>query len=209
MAVTIESIGVTSQQTLDGYIAGFTELALRLVNDLATSRVRGKVVALPAPSDVDLETINNVLADYDGTRRHPRWSILTLSDATMLVTAVRQLREVVDACVDGDVTRAAELLNALLTAHHATPNLHGHPGRAPVLAFHQVNAGPSEARIADMATSLAMVVGADRTSRLGRCSASGCDRVFYDSTRNGSRRFCGLVCQNRAKASAYRARRAN
>ncbi|MFC7714462.1 CGNR zinc finger domain-containing protein [Nonomuraea recticatena] len=36
----------------------------------------------------------------------------------------------------------------------------------------------------------------------------GCESVFFDTTRNASRRFCGLSCQNRAKASAYRARRA-
>ncbi|MEO3801921.1 CGNR zinc finger domain-containing protein [Nonomuraea sp. B1E8] len=34
--------------------------------------------------------------------------------------------------------------------------------------------------------------------------ASGCDLVFFDVTRNASRRFCGVSCRNRARAGAYR-----
>jgi predicted RNA-binding Zn ribbon-like protein len=52
-----------------------------------------------------------------------------------------------------------------------------------------------------------MIIGTGRVERLGRCEASKCDRVFYDTSRNGSRRYCDLSCQNRAKASAFRARR--
>jgi predicted RNA-binding Zn ribbon-like protein len=58
-----------------------------------------------------------------------------------------------------------------------------------------------------MAASLTMIIGTGRAGRLGRCTAHLCDRVFYDTTRNGSRRFCGPACQNRAKSSAYRTRR--
>jgi hypothetical protein len=36
---------------------------------------------------------------------------------------------------------------------------------------------------------------------------TGAPDAIDDVTRNASRRFCGLACQNRAKATAYRARR--
>ena len=98
------------------------------------------------------------------------------------------------------------ILNALLRTHHATPNLHGHHGRPPVLTFHRADATANDGRIADMSTSLAMIIGTGRSTRLGRCAATGCDRVFYDATRNASQRYCELSCQNRAKAAAYRAR---
>ncbi|GAB3474003.1 CGNR zinc finger domain-containing protein [Nocardiopsis coralliicola] len=39
-------------------------------------------------------------------------------------------------------------------------------------------------------------------------SAGQCDRVFADTSRNGTRRFCSTACQNRAKAAAFRARKA-
>ncbi|WP_203218370.1 CGNR zinc finger domain-containing protein [Nocardia brasiliensis] len=31
------------------------------------------------------------------------------------------------------------------------------------------------------------------------CSADNCDRVYLDTSRNGTKRFCGTACQNRAK----------
>lgn len=201
MRVTLVRESVTSQQTFDSYIAELTALALRLVNDLATSRAFGQ----PTGPVGDAADINAVLAGHDSGSRHPLWTPLSPPDATALVAAVRRLRTAVDACIDGDIGTAAGILNALLAEHHAVPNLHGEP---PVLAFHPVSAGPLEARVADMSTSLAMIIGTGRTDRLGRCTATDCDRVFYDTTRNASRRFCGLTCQNRAKASAYRARKA-
>ncbi|MPZ28052.1 MAG: hypothetical protein GEV12_16990 [Micromonosporaceae bacterium] len=44
--------------------------------------------------------------------------------------------------------------------------------------------------------------------RLGTCGADDCDRVFLDGSKNGSRRFCSITCQNRVKAAAFRRRRA-
>lgn len=44
-------------------------------------------------------------------------------------------------------------------------------------------------------------------SRVRRCGDSRCPRVFYDSTRNGRRRWCDMAtCGNRAKAARFRAR---
>jgi predicted RNA-binding Zn ribbon-like protein len=41
-----------------------------------------------------------------------------------------------------------------------------------------------------------------------RCAAPGCDRVFFDASKNGSRRWCAMgMCGNRAKASRFRERR--
>ncbi|MEU6430232.1 CGNR zinc finger domain-containing protein [Microbispora sp. NPDC046973] len=60
---------------------------------------------------------------------------------------------------------------------------------------------------ADMGTAPAMVIEVGQGKRLGACQAATCSLVFFDTTRNASRRFCDLSCQNRAKASAYRARR--
>jgi predicted RNA-binding Zn ribbon-like protein len=42
--------------------------------------------------------------------------------------------------------------------------------------------------------------------RPGICSAPSCDRVFVDTSRNGTKRFCTTACQNRVKAAAFRAR---
>ena len=43
-------------------------------------------------------------------------------------------------------------------------------------------------------------------SRVRRCADARCDRVFYDRTRNGARRWCDMAtCGNRAKAARHRA----
>jgi predicted RNA-binding Zn ribbon-like protein len=43
--------------------------------------------------------------------------------------------------------------------------------------------------------------------RVRRCGDSRCPRVFFDSTRNGRRRWCDMAtCGNRAKAARFRER---
>jgi predicted RNA-binding Zn ribbon-like protein len=43
-------------------------------------------------------------------------------------------------------------------------------------------------------------------TRVRRCADPRCRRVFYDSTRNGTRRWCEMAtCGNRAKAARHRA----
>jgi predicted RNA-binding Zn ribbon-like protein len=58
------------------------------------------------------------------------------------------------------------------------------------------------------AEALARMLGERFIDRLGTCAADDCDRVFVDSSKNASRRFCSLACQNRVKATAFRRRRA-
>jgi predicted RNA-binding Zn ribbon-like protein len=41
--------------------------------------------------------------------------------------------------------------------------------------------------------------------RVRRCADTRCARVFYDSTKNGRRRWCDMAtCGNRAKAARHR-----
>jgi predicted RNA-binding Zn ribbon-like protein len=44
--------------------------------------------------------------------------------------------------------------------------------------------------------------------RVRRCASARCARVFYDHTKNGSRRWCAMgTCGNRAKATRFREKR--
>ncbi len=44
--------------------------------------------------------------------------------------------------------------------------------------------------------------------RLKRCGNNACKMVFYDTSKNGKRRWCSMsLCGNRHKVSQYRARR--
>jgi predicted RNA-binding Zn ribbon-like protein len=43
--------------------------------------------------------------------------------------------------------------------------------------------------------------------RLGTCTATRCVDVYVDSSPAGHKRFCSLLCQNRHRVAAFRARR--
>jgi predicted RNA-binding Zn ribbon-like protein len=192
MPVTIDAWRITGQSQIDSYVGRWAELAVVLVNELAVTRVRGRPVDPPADRRAAL--------DAAFTRQNwPPSRALTSADADRLADVAAELRPAFTGAPD-----PAAVLNQTLVRHRAVPNLHGDP---PVLAFHRPDADLVDAWAADAATALAMVIGVGQGVRLRACEAGGCELVFFDVTRNASRRFCGLSCQNRAKASAYRARR--
>jgi predicted RNA-binding Zn ribbon-like protein len=59
------------------------------------------------------------------------------------------------------------------------------------------------------AEGMARMIGAGYGDRFGTCEAPDCDRVFFDLSRNASRRFCSTTCQNRVKAAAFRLRQSS
>ncbi|HKS45764.1 MAG TPA: CGNR zinc finger domain-containing protein [Amycolatopsis sp.] len=118
-----------------------------------------------------------------------------------------RLREVFVAVDSGRIDDACDQTNALLRETHAAPVLSGHDGEPWHLHFHAPDTGWARSWAASMATALAVVLGNPMYDRLGVCTAPACDRVFVDTSRNGTRRFCSTPCQNRVKAAAFRARR--
>ncbi|MGW3350066.1 CGNR zinc finger domain-containing protein [Nonomuraea rubra] len=181
------------------------------MNELHVTQARGRPVTPPADRRAALleafareswapsgpPALTPALTDANAARlRDADADHLTDADADRLAEVAAELHP----AFSGDVTA----LNQALVRHAAVPNLHGDP---PLLAFHAPGAELADAWAADAATALAMVIGVGQGRRLRSCEAEGCELVFFDITRNASRRFCGLPCQNRAKASAYRARR--
>jgi predicted RNA-binding Zn ribbon-like protein len=205
MTVTLGRATITSQQSFDSYFDDFLGLALLLVNELATDQAYGHPHRATSSPAEQLTVVRAALAAYDSVHTGP----MGPGDAAELTDAVHKLRSAIDACVSGEEIVAARVLNDLLTSYSAVPNLHASPGKPLVLTFHAIGDSPVKSHIGDMAASLAIIMGTGRAGRLGRCTAQACERVFYDDTRNGSRRFCSLACQNRAKAASYRARKAS
>lgn len=198
MAVTIDAWRITGQSQIDSYVGRWAELAVLLVNELTVAHARGRRVEPPADRKAALEAAvaREGWTPRGGPADRPP---ITAADADRLAGVAAELRPAFTGAPD-----AIGMLNQALAGHGAVPNLHGDP---PILAFHAPGAGLADAWAADAATALAMVIGVGQGVRLRTCEADGCELVFFDVTRNASRRFCGLSCQNRAKASAYRARR--
>jgi predicted RNA-binding Zn ribbon-like protein len=113
------------------------------------------------------------------------------------------------AVAAGDIDGAARLVNVMLVDTGARPALDRHDDEPWHLHFHAADeTSMVKSWAAGCATGLAVVLGGELYDRLGVCTAPHCDRVYVDTSRNGSRRFCSTACQNRVKAAAFRERHA-
>jgi hypothetical protein len=104
-----------------------------------------------------------------------------------------------------DIDRAAAQLNRWLTEFPATPHLAQYGG------VWQLHHHPATVDLVPMYTSIcaeiiARLIGTGNARRLGLCTDPTCRRAYVDQSRNVSRRYCSLACQNRAKTAAHRAR---
>jgi predicted RNA-binding Zn ribbon-like protein len=149
---------------------------------------------------LDLEALRVILAVDP-----PSLTRLRRADEPAFVALAARLREVFADLRGGAVDAAAARLNALLLQHPAHPHL------AKEAGIWRLHHHPAEIQLVPMwtaicAEALARVLGAGETHRLGTCAA--CDQVFFDVTKNASRRFCSTTCQNRVKAQTYRRRHA-
>ncbi|MCP9965399.1 CGNR zinc finger domain-containing protein [Actinomadura madurae] len=173
--------------------------AVKLVNGLTEGERRGRPYTLPTGEGL-VAVGMQVLQDIG------RHAGLTADEAAELAAVARELRVVFEAVAAGDVDAAAGQLNRLLARTRARPRLERHDGEPWHLHFHGEGGAVTADWGASCAAGLAVVLGGETHDRLGVCTAPHCDRVYVDTSRNGTRRFCGTACQNRVKAAAFRAR---
>jgi predicted RNA-binding Zn ribbon-like protein len=178
-------------------------VAVRLVNALTPGDVHGRRFDPPADQELPAAVTEAMRPYRPGARD------ATPDEAVALREAALALREVFDAVADGRLDDAAALVNALLLSTGARPWLDRHDGEPWHLHFHGADDSLAAGWAAGCATGLAVVLGSDLVGRLGVCTAGRCDRVYVDTSKNGTRRFCSTACQNRVKAAAFRARQAD
>ncbi|MGH9035698.1 MAG: CGNR zinc finger domain-containing protein [Acidimicrobiia bacterium] len=124
------------------------------------------------------------------------------------VAAVRDLRDRLRSCfVQGDEPAVVAQLNALLAEASALPQMSDHDGEPWHLHFTPPESSLVAHMAAEAAMGLAIVIRDQGLDRLRVCTAIGCSRVFVDTSRNRSRRYCDpSTCGNRTNVAAYRAR---
>jgi predicted RNA-binding Zn ribbon-like protein len=99
-------------------------------------------------------------------------------------------------------------INRQLSGIHITPSLTDHDSAGLHIHWTPRSATLDDQVIADFLMALAQEVCDHGTSRFGTCAASDCGHLFYDVTRNGSRRFCADPrCASRTHTADHRARR--
>jgi predicted RNA-binding Zn ribbon-like protein len=173
-------------------------VAVALVNLLTPGEDRGRGYQ-PPEGDERTAVVGSLLAANGG--REATWE-----EAAELCFVAAELRGVFEAVSAGDVDDAAARVNALLIRTGARPELERHDGQSWHLHFHAADNSLPNGWAAGCATGLAVVLGGSESDRLGVCTAPRCDRVYVDTSRNGTRRYCSTSCQNRVKTAAFRAR---
>jgi predicted RNA-binding Zn ribbon-like protein len=173
--------------------------AVALVNLLTPGSARGRPYQ-PPEAEERTAAAGDVLRSGGG-RQAPTWE-----EAASLCFVAAELRGVFAAVDEGRVDEAAGLVNAMLVRTGARPMLDRHDGQPWHLHFHAADQTLVNGWAAGCATGLAVVLGSELYDRLGICTAPRCDRVYVDTSRNGTRRYCSTSCQNRVKTAAFRAR---
>jgi len=175
--------------------------AVRLVNTLTDGMAGGQPYRAPDGGDLPRTAAAALRAGGPGRR-------LSRQEAAQLRDLSAALRAVFRHVANGDTDAAARQVNDLLAATGAHPWLERHDGENWHLHFHGTQDSLVTGWAAGCAAGLAVVLGGPLYRRLGVCTAARCDRVYVDTSRNGTRRFCSTSCQNRVKAAAFRARHA-
>lgn len=163
------------------------ELAVAMVNDLSADRldvrrslVDGSFSRAPQASEASLRRLEK-----------------RFGELSHLFLALPEL----------DTAAATARVNEELTEVPIAPSVVDHGGVGPHLHWTSAAARFDDQVVADLLMALAQELCDNGTDRFGRCGADDCDRLFYDGTRNHSRRFCDDGrCASRTHTAAHRAR---
>lgn len=107
---------------------------------------------------------------------------------------------------DQEVEARCHAINMLLAEAASRPRISLHDG-GPHLHYGSPDGGQLAHLRAITIAGLAYVVCFAGPDRLGRCHRDGCEVVFVDSSRNGTRDYCSARCGNTAAVARHRERR--
>lgn len=102
---------------------------------------------------------------------------------------------------------ASARVNEELTELHVAPSIVDHDEIGPHIHWTPPSARFDDQVVTDVLMAVAQELCDHGTARFGHCAADHCDRLFFDTTRNGSRRFCSDPrCASRTHTADHRAR---
>lgn len=180
---------------------------VRITVDAATE-LANVVAGEPLPELEHLERseqLRLVLVDHDFVRARTA-SIEELDAfADRMVPLARLIRSLPGA----DLPAVVDAVNGQLDAAAIAPSLSSHDGFALHIHWTPPSTPFAHQVAVDLLMAIAQTLCDHGTQRFGRCAADDCERVFYDATKNRSRRFCtDPRCASRTHTAAHRARQA-
>ncbi|WP_040494958.1 CGNR zinc finger domain-containing protein [Ilumatobacter nonamiensis] len=111
---------------------------------------------------------------------------------------------------DLDAEDAAARVSEELTELPITPSIVDHGGVGPHIHWTPPTARFDDQMMADVMMALAQEICDNGTIRFGTCAATDCQRLFYDATRNRSKKFCSdSRCASRTHTADHRRRQAS
>lgn len=145
-----------------------------------------------------------LLADA-GFSRAPEASMASMNRVTQrMLDLAGFLADLPDLATDAAAARITEELTEL----PITPSIVDHGGLGPHIHWTPATARFDDQMMADVLMALAQEVCDNGTIRFGRCGAEDCARLFYDATRNRSKRFCSDPrCASRTHTADHRKRK--
>jgi predicted RNA-binding Zn ribbon-like protein len=124
-------------------------------------------------------------------------------DLATVRAAMAEWVAVVDA---PDETTRADRVNAMLAKYTEHPRLSNHAGDGWHLHYRQDHVSTGRLVATLISTGTALHLAGRGISRLGRCAADGCDRIYADLSRTGRQRYCSPACANRDAVRRHRSR---
>ena len=184
------------------YVTSGRDTEVRLTIEALVDLVNalGDAAAEAGPDDVDVRTL---LHEHGFSRA------IAASKA-----AIDRVEERVGSMVDtllalpiADAEPTVDWINAQLSGIHITPSLTAHDGADLHIHWTPMSATFDDQAIADFLMALSNEVCDHGTTRFGSCAATDCGHLFYDVTRNGSRKFCSDPrCASRTHTADHRRR---
>lgn len=141
------------------------------------------------------------------TRGFPRANTASQASIDRLTTKLTTLVELFSTLPDLDDTTAIAWVNEELTELSIEPSIVSHDGAGPHIHWTPSTGTFDNQVLADLLMALAQELCENGTIRFGRCAAHDCHDVFYDGTRNRSKRFCtDPRCASKTHTAEHRAR---
>lgn len=184
--------------TLTGmYVASVTESEHRITLDTMVD-LHNALADDPAADP------RRILADA-GFSRAPDASAASLH---RLAVRIHSLADFLAELPELDTEEASARVTEELTELPITPSIVDHSGVGPHIHWTPPTARFDDQVMADLMMALANEICDNGTIRFGTCAATDCTRLFYDATRNRSKRFCSDPrCASRTHTADHRRRR--